>query len=146
MRTRVTLGSAALVAGGLLTVAPLRAHHAFASEFDANRPVKVSGTIAKVEWTNPHTWFHLDVKNPEGVVERWMFEGGGPAALVRRGFTKDFIKAGTEVVVEGYMAKGTPRRANARVMKYTTSGEELFVGSSGTGEPDDGKDPSAKKK
>jgi hypothetical protein len=114
---------------------PVRAHHAFASEFDANRPVKIHGTIAKVEWTNPHTWFHIDVKTPEGQVERWMFEGGGPVALVRRGFTKDYIKPGTEVTVQGYMSKGTPRRANARVIMYA-SGQELFVGSSGTGAPD----------
>lgn len=129
---------------GLLTTVPVRAHHAFASEFDANRPVKVHGTVVKVEWTNPHTWFHLDVKNKDGQVERWLFEGGGPSALIRRGFTKDHVKPGTELTVQGYMSKGTPRRANARVMQYT-DGSELFVGSSGTGEPLDGKDPTQKR-
>jgi hypothetical protein len=141
---RVVLSLVASAGVVLTTAAPLRAHHAFASEFDANRPVKVQGTVVKVEWTNPHTWFHIDVKNSQGQVERWLFEGGGPAALIRRGFTKDFVKPGTEVVVQGYMSKGTPRRANARVMAHS-DGRELFVGSSGTGEPLDGRDPSAQR-
>ena len=139
---RVILGfmATATVGVGLLTVVPVQAHHAFASEFDANRPVSVSGTVVKVEWTNPHTWFHVDVLSDEGQVERWLFEGGGPAALIRRGFTKDFVKAGTEITVQGYLSKGTPRRANGRVMTYA-DGTELFVGSSGTGAPVDGADP-----
>jgi DNA/RNA endonuclease YhcR with UshA esterase domain len=141
---RVVLGLVGVAGVGLLTVAPTQAHHAFASEFDANRPIKVQGTIVRVQWTNPHTWFHVDVKNENGQVERWMFEGGGPAALIRRGFTKDFIKPGSEVSVQGYLAKGTPRRANARVFTYA-DGRSLFVGSSGTGEPVDGFDPDAKK-
>jgi Family of unknown function (DUF6152) len=141
---RVILSLVGTVGVGLLTVVPAWAHHAFAAEFDANRPVQVQGTIAKVEWTNPHVWFHIDVKNPNGEVERWMFEGGGPGSLVRRGFTKDYLKIGTEMVVQGYLAKGVARRANARVMTYT-DGRTLFVGSSGTGAPEDGQDPSGKK-
>jgi hypothetical protein len=141
---RIILSLIAMVGVGLLTVVPVRAHHAFAAEFDANRPVKVQGTIAKVEWTNPHTWFHVDVKNADGQVERWMFEGGGPGSLVRRGFKKDSIAVGTELTVQGYMAKGVARRANARVMTYL-DGRTLFVGSSGTGAPSDGVDPGEKK-
>jgi hypothetical protein len=137
---RIILSLVAIVAVGLLTGVQIRAHHAFAAEFDANRPVKIEGTIARVEWTNPHVWFHIDVKNPQGQVERWMFEGGGPGSLVRRGFSKDHVKVGTEMVVQGYMAKGVARRANARVMTYK-DGRTLFVGSSGTGAPQDGTDP-----
>ena len=138
---RAILSFVAMVGVGLLTVVPVRAHHAFSAEFDANRPVKVQGTISKVEWTNPHTWFHVNVKRPDGQVEEWMFEGGGPGSLTRRGFTKDYLKPGTEIIVEGYLSKGVPRRASARVMTYP-DGRTLFVGSSGTGAPADGKDPS----
>ena len=144
MRVSTVLNLTTVVAVGLLSgAARVQAHHAFSAEFDANRPVKVSGTITRVEWVNPHSWFHLDVKTPEGTVERWMFEGGGPGALTRRGFTKDFLKPGTELVIEGFMAKGVPRRANARLMTYP-DGRKLFVGSSGTGAPSDGLDPDDK--
>lgn len=144
MRVRATLHVVAIVAVGLLSGAVgVQAHHAFSAEFDANRPVKVSGTITRVEWVNPHSWFHLDVRTPDGKVEKWMFEGGGPGALTRRGFTKDFLKPGTELVIEGFMAKGVPRRANARLMTYP-DGRKLFVGSSGTGAPADGRDPGDK--
>lgn len=129
--------------GFLLAGQAAQAHHAFSAEFDANRPVKLTGIIAKVAWTNPHTWFHIDVKTPDGQIERWMFEGGGPGSLTRRGFTKDYLKLGTEVVVEGYLSKGVPRRANARDMRFP-DGRLLFVGSSGTGAPSDGRDPTEK--
>ena len=87
MRVRTIYNLVALAAFGLLPGAVgVQAHHAFSAEFDANRPIKVSGTITRVEWVNPHSWFHLDVKTPEGTVEKWMFEGGGPGALTRRGF------------------------------------------------------------
>ena len=143
MRTkRVILSIASLVGVGLFSVTPVRAHHAFAAEFDPNKPIVVQGTIAKVEWTNPHAWIHVDVKNKDGVVERWMFEVGGPGALSRRGFTKNYLKIGTEVKVEGFMSKGAPRRANGRVMTYADTGQILFLGSSGTGAPNKGEDPS----
>ena len=146
MRTqRVMLSAVTMVGVGLLTVAPARAHHAFSSEFDANRPMKITGTIVKVDWMNPHSWFHIDVKTPDGTVERWQVETGAPGALTRRGFTKDFLKPGTEVVVQGYMAKGVPRRANGRVMTYP-DGRTLFVGSSGTGAPLDSTDLAEPKK
>jgi hypothetical protein len=142
--SRVVL-SLVLISGiASLTTTPAQAHHAFAAEFDATKPVRVEGTIVKVEWTNPHTWFHVDVIGAGGEVEHWMFEGGGPNALIKRGFTKDFLQPGTKVVMEGFLSKGAPHRANARSIKYP-DGRMLFVGSSGTGAPEDGKDPSAKK-
>ena len=141
---RIIVSAAAMVAVGLLSVVPVWAHHAFAAEFDANKPIKVTGTVTRVELTNPHSWIHLNVKGPDGQVETWMFEGGSPGALARRGFTKDYLKPGTEVIIDGFMAKGMPRRANARMMTYP-DGRQLFVGSSGTGAPLDGNDPSEKK-
>ena len=126
-----------------LTSIPALAHHAFAAEFDATKPIRVEGTITKVEWTNPHCWFHVDVTGADGQVEHWMFEGGGPYALYRRGFTKDYLKPGTKVVVEGFLSKGVPHRANARSLKYS-DGRTLFVGTPDSGAPDDGKDPSRK--
>jgi hypothetical protein len=139
---RVILGLGTLVGVGLLTATTVRAHHAFAAEFDANRPIKVKGTLVKVDWVNPHSWFHIEVRRPDGQVEKWMFEGGGPSALARRGFTKDYegLRPGAELMVEGYLSKGLPRRANARTMTFA-DGRAMFVGSSGTGAPTDGADP-----
>jgi len=84
---------------------PVAAHHSFAAEFDDSKPVKVTGTITKVEWQNPHIWFFIDVKNPDGTVTNWAFSGGAPGQLMRRGITKDLLKIGAEVVVEGFRAK-----------------------------------------
>jgi hypothetical protein len=139
MQTRRAILGLALAGAGLLTSETARAHHAFAAEFDATKPVKVQGVIVKVQWTNPHVWFFVDAKGRDGAVEHWMFEGNGPNALTRRGFTKDYLKPGTEIVVEGFLSKGVPRRANARSMTYP-DGRMLFVGSPGTGAPDDGKE------
>ena len=98
-RKRVVLGFVAMAGLALLTSVPVHGHHAFAAEFDATKPVRVEGTIVKVEWTNPHTWFHVDSVGADGQVEHWMFEGGGPYALIKRGFTKDYLgTAGTSVV------------------------------------------------
>ncbi len=143
MMKRIILNLALITGIASLASTPARAHHAFAAEFDATKPVRVEGTIVKVEWTNPHSWFHVDVTGANGEVEHWMFEGGGPNALIKRGFTKDFLKPGTKVVIEGFLSKGVPHRANARSLKYP-DGRTLFVGSSHTGAPEDGKDPSAK--
>jgi hypothetical protein len=120
------------------------AHHAFAAEFDANQPITLRGTVVRVEWINPHAWVHIDVKGPEGKVDRWMIEGGNPTVLLRRGITRDSLPAGTEIIVEGYRAKGNPFRANGRDLTFT-DGRKLFMGSSGTGAPADGRDPSEKK-
>jgi len=124
--------------GFLLAVRPVVAHHAFAAEFDAKRPIKLKGTITKMEWINPHTWIHIDVKRPNGKVERWMIEGGPPNALYRRGFTKDSLPLGIEIVVEGFQAKDGSMRGNGRDLTFP-DGRKLFLGSSGTGAPLDAK-------
>ena len=131
MRTTV----AALVAGiALLTTAPLAvAHHAFAAEFDATKPVKVRGKITSMEWINPHAWMHLEVTDEDGNVETWMIEAGPPGALVRRGWTKNSVRPGTEVLVEGYQATDGALRANGRDVTFP-DGRRLFAGSSGTGD------------
>ena len=128
----------------LLAAAPLTAHHAFSAEFDANKPLKMKGTVTKMEWINPHAWIHIDVKKPDGTVEKWMIEGGTPNTLLRRGFTKASLAAGTEIVVDGYQAKDGTMRANGRDLTLP-DGRKLFLGSSGTGAPSDGSDPSQKK-
>ena len=127
----VVMGVGLLVAGAAV---PLRAHHAFAAEFDAKKPVHFEGTVTKMEWVNPHVWLHLDVKKPDGTVENWAFEAGTPNVLFRRGFTKESLLPGTKVVVEGYQAKDGLRRANGRDLTFP-DGKKLFLGSSGTGAP-----------
>jgi hypothetical protein len=136
---------AALVVGVgmLLAAAPVWAHHAFAAEFDSNKPVTLRGTITKVEWINPHCWVHINVKEPDGKVTSWMVEGGPPNALFRRGFTKEAMPVGAEIVVEGYQAIDGAKRANGRDITFA-DGRKLFLGSSGPGAPDDGKDPAKK--
>ena len=141
----MTTKVAALVVGVgmLLAAAPVWAHHAFAAEFDSNKPVTLRGTITKVEWINPHSWVHINVKEPDGKVTSWMIEGGPPNALFRRGFTKEAMPVGAEIVVEGYQAIDGAKRANGRDITFA-DGRKLFLGSSGPGAPDDGKDPTKK--
>lgn len=131
---RITLGITTMAAAAILMCPPSQGHHAFVAEFDASKPVRVEGTIARVAWTNPHSWFFVDVKGADGQVQHWAFEGGGPYALIRRGFTKDYLKPGTKVVVEGFMSKGVPYRASAQSITYP-DGRVLFVGTQGVGAP-----------
>ena len=139
--TQCVVGTIAAVGVCLMVGAgPAWAHHAFAAEFDADQPIRLEGTVAKVEWINPHSWIHVDVTNADGEVERWMIEGGNPTALLRRGLNRQSLPVGTEIVVEGYRAKGNPFRANGRDLTFP-DGTTLFMGSSGTGAPRDGRDP-----
>jgi hypothetical protein len=116
------------------------AHHSFAAEFDANQPVTLRGTVTQMEWINPHTWLHIDVVAEDGTVTPWMIEGGTPNTLMRRGFTRDSVAVGTEIVVEGYRARNGANRANGRDL-ILPDGSRLFMGSSGIGAPRDGRDP-----
>ena len=129
-----------VIAGAALVVSaaavPVMAHHSFAAEFDAKKPVKLRGTVTKMEWINPHSWIHMDVKTPDGTVTKWMVEGGAPNALLRRGWNKNSLLPGTEILVEGFQAKDGANRANGRDITFA-DGKKLFVGSSGTGAPDE---------
>jgi hypothetical protein len=108
------------------------AHHAFAAEFDVNRPITLEGTVVELELINPHSWIHLDVAQADGTVERWLIEGGPPNALFRRGFTRDALPVGSEIIVEGFQAKDGSTRANGRDITFT-DGRTPFTGSFGVG-------------
>jgi hypothetical protein len=116
------------------TTVPVEAHHAFAAEFDADRPVEFSGVVTKVEWVNPHVWIHVDVNLDNGSTEEWAFEAGTPNVLFRRGFTRESLLPGTDIQVDGYQAKDGTNRANGRDITLA-DGTKLFLGSSGTGAP-----------
>jgi hypothetical protein len=122
--------------GLLVAAVPVMAHHSFAAEYDSAKAVKMTGTVTQMEWINPHAWIHIDVKKPDGKVESWMVEAGAPNALLRRGFNKQSLLPGTVITVEGYQAKDGANRANGRDITYQ-DGRKLFVGSSGTGAPDE---------
>jgi hypothetical protein len=111
-----------------------RAHHSFAAEFDAAQPVTLRGTITKMEWINPHSWLHIDVKNDDGTTTPWMIEGATPNTLLRRGFTREAVKAGTEITIVGFRAKNGANRANGRDL-ILPDGSRLFMSSPGTGAP-----------
>jgi uncharacterized protein DUF6152 len=135
MRTKLlrVIAGTALLAGAAV---PVVAHHSFAAEFDANKPVTIKGMVSKVEWTNPHSWIHIEVKGPDGKVETWAVEGGAPNALIRRGWTKNSVPVGVEIIVEGFQAKDGSFRANGRDITFP-DGKRLFIGSEGTGAPDE---------
>jgi hypothetical protein len=136
MRTKLVVALAG--AGLILAGVPAWAHHAFAAEFDAKRPVHFEGKVTKVELINPHSWIHVDVKNSDGTVTNWMFEAGSPNVLLRRGFNKNTIPPGTDVVVDGYQSKDGSNRANGRDITLP-NGQKLFIGATGTGAPDEKK-------
>ena len=124
-----------LVGVGMISLmTPVVAHHAFSAEFDAEKPVSLRGTVYRMEWINPHSWIHIDVEESDGTLTRWMIEGGPPTGLLRRGFTKDSLPPGMEVLVEGFQAKDDSYRANGRDITFP-DGKKLFMGSSGTGAP-----------
>jgi hypothetical protein len=133
----VRSGSLSLVAAGLgfmLAAAPVFAHHSFAAEYDANKPITLTGTVTKVEWMNPHARFYVDVKDESGKLTNWEFELGSPNGLLRRGWTRNSLKVGDTITVNGYLAKDGSRLANARAVTLS-DGRKVFAGSSFDGGP-----------
>jgi hypothetical protein len=129
----------AALAGALIIGAAFQTasgHHSFAAEFDADQPVTLRGTITQMEWINPHTWMHVEVVNDDGTVTPWMIEGGTPNTLMRRGFTMETVKVGTEITIEGFRARNGANRANGRDL-VLADGSRLFMGSLGTNAPGD---------
>jgi hypothetical protein len=125
------VAAAAVVAAGMM---PARAHHSFAAEFDRNAPVHLEGTVVEFQWVNPHSWLIIDVEADDGSVERWAVEGGAPSALLRRGWNRNSLPAGTAVIVDGFQSKDGKHRANARDIEFP-DGRRLFIGSARTGAP-----------
>jgi len=134
-----TLGAVLLLAGVAIAGRTVMAHHAFGAEFDPNAPIRLQGKVVRLEWVNPHTWIHIETV-VDGKPEVWMVEGGTPNTLQRRGITRDTIKVGTVIIVQGYRSKDGSLRANGRDITFP-DGRTLFMGSSGTGAPQDGRDP-----
>ncbi len=133
---RKILSIAVAAVGLLVAVSPVRAHHAFAAEYDAKKQVRLEGVVTQMEWINPHAWIHIDVTGPDGKVTSWMVEGGSPNILLRRGFNKGSLEKGQKITVDGFQAKDGSNRANGSNITYP-DGKKLFLGSSGTGAPVD---------
>jgi hypothetical protein len=130
------IGGAAAVCAALVGV-PAVAHHSFASEFDANRPVEVVGVVKEMRFSNPHSWIYLTVKTDSGEVQDWAFEGAAPNALLRRGFNRDSLPPGTEIRIRGFQARDRTNRAAGTQVTLVKDGSRLFVGSTGVGTPGD---------
>ena len=134
MRAKLTVAVASLVSL-LIGSAPVMAHHSFAAEYDASKPIKLTGTVTKIEWTNPHCFFYIDVKNESGKIDTWALELGNPNALLRNGWTPKSVKIGDEISVEGTRAKDGSLLGNARSMVLMSTGRRLFAASSQTTNP-----------
>ena len=138
--TKKQLKKALVLCAGLIVAAmPLLGHHAFSAEFDADSPIHLEGPVVKMEWINPHAWVHVEVTNDDGTRQVWMVEGGTPNTLARRGINRNSLPIGTQIVVDGYQAKDGSFKANGRDLTFP-DGRKLFMGSSGTGAPRDGRD------
>jgi hypothetical protein len=131
MRNKVILLMTAVCLIG--AAIPAWAHHAFAAEFDSNKPIKFTGTVVKVDFINPHSWIHIDVKDASGKVTRWMIEGGSPNTLFRRGITRESLPEGTQITVDGYQAKDGSNKANGRDVTYA-DGRKIFLSGSAPNE------------
>ena len=131
MRTTLTptIAIATLFVGVAL---PANAHHAFAANFDAEKPVRFEAVITKMEWINPHVWIHIDAEMPDGSVEQWMIEAGSPNMLFRQGLNKNSVQAGMRVIVDGYQARNGSKRANGRDLTLP-DGRKLFLSGAGDG-------------
>ena len=144
MKFKLNLSIILVFVAGLLIATDSRSHHAFSSEFDADKPFEVQGKVVKVEWINPHSWIHVDVTDADGETVPWMMEGGTPNSLLRAGLTRSLLEVGAEVIVRGYQSKDPdcdPKcRGSGRDIMFA-DGRRLFMGSSGTGAPKDGADP-----
>jgi Family of unknown function (DUF6152) len=136
MRRFLAVAGAAL----LLTAAPVRAHHSFSAEFDVSKPLKLEGTLQKWELVNPHSWFHIDVKGPDGTVVTWMVEGGSPNQLIRMGVTKNTVPIGTKLLIDAYQAKDGTAKAVGRNF-VLPDGSRLFLGGSAPGAAPDAPKP-----
>jgi hypothetical protein len=132
---RIKLTPTLVLSGLLLAVAPTWAHHAFQAEFDSNKKIKLQGKVTKMEWINPHTWIHIEVVGEDGKVEEWMVEGGTPNVLLRRGFTKNSLEVGTEVIVDGNLAKNGNRKRASGLSITFKDGKRLFLGGSNPNDP-----------
>lgn len=144
-KSLIIAGAAAAVLGATAAGGAAWAHHAFAAEFDGKAPVLLRGKVTRVEWINPHAWVHVNVTGEDGKTVEWMVEGGTPNTLLRSGIDRNSLKPGTEVIVRGYQSKDKLCRpackANGRDITFA-DGRKVFMGSSGTGAPKDGSDPS----
>ena len=140
MRMRLLMSLIGAVGMFFFAFTSTQAHHAFSGEFDSTKPINLRGKVVRMEWINPHAWLHLAVVNENGEEEVWMIEAGPPGALVRRGWRKDSVVPGIELVVQGYHAIDGTTKANGREVTFA-DGRRLFAGSSGTGAPIDGSDP-----
>jgi hypothetical protein len=130
MRTKLFMIGAGLLAAAMLPGRSVSAHHSFAAEFDANKPVRLEGAVTKVEWANPHIWVYLDVKDDQGSVQHWQCEGGPPNTLTRNGWSQNSLKYGDQITIDGVLAKDGSKTCNARVVKLP-NGRSVFAGSSG---------------
>ena len=137
--TKRVIRAFVLAAGCMLAAAPLSAHHSFAAEFDADKPIKLRGKVTKVEFINPHSWIHIDVTGADGKVVNWGVEGGSPNALLRLGFTRSSLPVGTEIWVDGYQARDSSNRAVGKDLTFA-DGRRLFLGGSAPGASGEGEE------